>query len=233
MKITKNKKTETKNLFQRCRTYFLTGIAVTAPIGITIYISIIFINFIDRNVKDLVPVKYNPDNYLPFNIPGTGLIVAIFSLIIIGFFTASFFGKFFVGIGEKIINRLPVFRSIYNALKQVFQTVLGSSSKAFREVALIQYPRKGIWAVAFITAETSGEIAIKLKRKFVNVFLPTTPNPTSGFLLVVPEKDLIKLNMNIEQGMKLVISGGIITPEIKKKLVKKRKTKTTIRQRVN
>jgi uncharacterized membrane protein len=220
MKITKIKQTETKNFLQRCRTYFLTGIAVTAPIGITIYISIIFINFIDRNVKDLVPAKYNPDNYLPFDIPGTGLIVAILLLIIIGFFTASFFGKFFVKLGEKIINRLPVFRSIYNALKQVFQTVLGSSSKAFREVVLIQYPRKGIWAVAFITAKTSGEIAIKLKKKYVNVFLPTTPNPTSGFLLVVPEKDLIKLKMNIEQGMKLVISGGIITPEVKK-LIKK------------
>ncbi len=141
-------------------------------------------------------------------------------MILIGFFTASFFGKFFVGIGEKIINKLPVFRSIYNALKQVFQTVLGSSSKAFREVVLIEYPRKGIWAVAFITASTSGEIAHKLKSKFVNVFLPTTPNPTSGFLLVVPEKDLIKLNMNIEQGMKLVISGGIITPDFKKKLKK-------------
>ena len=221
MKIAKIKKTETKNLLQRSRTYFLTGIAVTAPIGITIYISIIFINFIDRNVKDLVPISYNPDTYLPFNIPGTGLIVAIFSLILIGFFTASFFGKFFVGIGEKIINKLPVFRSIYNALKQVFQTVLGASSKAFREVVLIEYPRKGIWAVAFITAGTSGEIADKLKSKFVNVFLPTTPNPTSGFLLVVPEKDLIKLNMNIEQGMKLVISGGIITPEFKRKIKKK------------
>ncbi len=217
MKISKIKKTETKNLFQRSRTYFFTGIAVTAPIGISIYISIIFINFIDRNVKNLVPERYNPDTYLPFNIPGTGLIIAIFSLVLIGFFTASLFGKFFVGLGEKFINKLPVFRSIYNALKQVFQTVLGASSKAFREVVLIQYPRRGIWAVAFITAETSGEVRSKLKSKFVNVFLPTTPNPTSGFLLVVPEKDLIKLNMNIEQGMKLVISGGIITPEFRKK----------------
>ncbi len=222
MKITKNKKTETKNLLQRLRTYFLTGIAVTAPIGITVYISIIFINFIDRNVKNLVPATYNPDSYLPFNIPGTGLIVAVLLLIIIGFFTASFFGKFFVKIGEKFINRLPVFRSIYNALKQVFQTVLGSSSEAFREVVLIQYPRKGIWAVAFITAQTSGEVLKKLKKKHVNVFLPTTPNPTSGFMLIIPDKDLIKLNMNIEQGMKLVISGGIITPQAKDNLLKKK-----------
>ena len=171
MKLKNTKKIETKNLLQRFRTYLLTGIAVTAPIGITIYISIIFINFIDRIVKNLLPEAYNPDSYLPFNIPGTGLVVAIFLLILIGFFTASFFGKFFVGIGEKVINRLPVFRSIYNALKQVFQTVLGSSSKSFREVAIIQYPRKGVWAIAFITAETSGEIAIKLKNTINRVCL--------------------------------------------------------------
>ena len=208
MKLKNTKKIETKNLLQRFRTYLLTGIAVTAPIGITIYISIIFINFIDRIVKNLLPEAYNPDSYLPFNIPGTGLVVAIFLLILIGFFTASFFGKFFVGIGEKVINRLPVFRSIYNALKQVFQTVLGSSSKSFREVAIIQYPRKGVWAIAFITAETSGEIAIKLKNKHVNVFVPTTPNPTSGFLLMVPKKNLIFLDISFEQASKFIVSAG-------------------------
>ena len=217
MKIAKKKPTYNKNIFQRIRTYFFTGLAVTAPIGITIYLSLIFINLIDDNVKNLVPIKYNPDTYLPFNIPGTGLIVAVFSLILIGFFTAGIFGRFFVKVGENIINKLPIVRSIYNALKQVFQTILGSSSKAFREVVLIEYPRKGLWAIAFITSETKGEVYGKLKNKSVNVFLPTTPNPTSGFMLFVPIKDIIRLQMNIEQGMKLVISGGIITPEYKNK----------------
>ena len=212
----KRKKNINKNIFQRVRTYFLTGIAITAPIGLTLYISIIFINLIDNNVKKLVPDQYNPDSYLPFNIPGTGLFVAVLTLIIIGFFTAGIFGKFFVNLGEKIIERLPVVRSIYSALKQIFQTILGSSSKAFREVALIEYPRKGVWAIAFITAETEGEVAKKLKKSCVNVFLPTTPNPTSGFMLVVPKKDIVRLSMNIEEGMKLVISGGIISPKIKK-----------------
>tara|TARA_Y100001954_G_scaffold234093_1_gene288734 strand:+ start:356 stop:1012 length:657 start_codon:yes stop_codon:yes gene_type:complete len=213
----KRKKNINKNIFQRVRTYFLTGIAITAPIGLTLYISIIFINLIDNNVKKLVPDQYNPDSYLPFNIPGTGLFVAVLTLIIIGFFTAGIFGKFFVNLGEKIIERLPVVRSIYSALKQIFQTILGSSSKAFREVALIEYPRKGVWAIAFITAETEGEVAKKLKKSCVNVFLPTTPNPTSGFMLVVPKKDIVRLSMNIEEGMKLVISGGIISPKIKKR----------------
>ncbi len=221
MKIAKNKSSFNKNIFQRIRTYFFTGLAVTAPIGITIYLSLIFINLIDDNVKDLVPIKYNPDTYLPFNIPGTGLIVAIFSLIVIGFFTAGIFGRFFVKVGENIINKLPIIRSIYNALKQVFQTILGASSKAFREVVLVEYPRKDVWAIAFITSETKGEVKGKLKIKSVSIFLPTTPNPTSGFMLFVPVKDIIRLKMNVEQGMKLVISGGIITPELKKVIRKK------------
>ncbi|MBJ56883.1 MAG: hypothetical protein CMP24_01415 [Rickettsiales bacterium] len=217
MKISKKNKSSNKKFFSNTRKYFFTGVAVTAPIGITIYLSIIFISYIDTNVKNLVPTKYNPDTYLPFNIPGTGLVVAILLLIIIGFFTAGFLGKIFVGIGEKLINRLPVVRSIYGALKQIFQTILGSSSKAFREVVLIEYPRKGLWAVAFITSETKGEVKNKLKKNCVNVFLPTTPNPTSGFLLFVPSSDIIRLSMNVEEGMKLVISGGIITPEIKRR----------------
>ena len=217
MRITKKDNTYKKNVFLKIRRYFFTGLAITAPLGITIYLSFIFINFVDNNVKNLVPYKYNPDNYLPFNIPGTGLVVAIFSLIIIGFFTAGIFGRFFVNVGENLINKLPIIRSIYNALKQIFQTILGSSSKAFREVVVIQYPRKGLWAIAFITSETKGEVKNKLKNACVNVFLPTTPNPTSGFMLFVPKKDLIILDMNIEEGMKLVISGGIITPPIRKK----------------
>ena len=175
--------------------------------------SIIFINFIDRNVKDLVPIAYNPDTYLPFNIPGTGLIVAIFSLIIIGFFTASFFGKFFVGIGEKLINKLPVFRSIYNALKQVFQTVLGSSSKAFREVVLIEYPRKGSWAVGFATKENEGEISTKTNKELINVFVPTTPNPTSGFLLMFPKNEVVYLDMSFEEASKFIVSAGTSNPK--------------------
>ena len=159
--------------------------------------SFIFINFVDSKVKNLVPEMYNPDNYLPFDIPGTGLVVAIFSLIVIGFFTAGIFGRFFVNIGENLINKLPIIRSIYNALKQIFQTILGSSSKAFREVVVIEYPRKGLWAIAFITSETKGEVKNKLKNACVNVFLPTTPNPTSGFMLFVPKKDLIRLDIHI------------------------------------
>ncbi len=209
-----------RKILSKIKTYFFTGIAVTAPLGITFYVSIIFINFIDKKVKKLVPESYIPDTYLPFEIPGLGLIVGIIGLIIVGFLAAGIIGRALVRTGEKIINRLPVVRSIYNALKQIFQTVLASSSKAFREVVLIEYPRKGIWAVGFITGPTKSEVKYKLDRELVNIFLPTTPNPTSGFLLFVPKKDIIKLNMNIEEGMKMVISGGIVTPEMAKKIDK-------------
>ena len=175
MRITKNENTYKKNIFLKIRRYFFTGLAITAPLGITIYLSFIFINFVDSKVKNLVPEKYNPDNYLPFDIPGTGLVVAIFSLIVIGFFTAGIFGRFFVNIGENLINKLPIIRSIYNALKQIFQTILGSSSKAFREVVVIEYPRKGLWAIAFITSETKGEVKNKLKNACCLLY--TSPSP--------------------------------------------------------
>lgn len=209
-----------KRFLSKIRNYFFTGIAVTAPIGITVYLSIIFINFIDKKMKYLIPERYIPDSYFIFEIPGLGLIAAIIVLILIGFFAAGIIGRFLVKLGENIINRLPVVRSIYNALKQIFQTVLASSSNAFREVVLVEYPRKNIWAIAFITGSTKGEVKYKSNHDLVNIFLPTTPNPTSGFLLFVPKNDVIKLNMNIEQGMKMVISGGIITPEFVNKAKK-------------
>ena len=148
-----------KSLFSRIRNNFIAGIVVSIPIGITIYLTL----FVMRVSSKLIPKEINPNNYLPFDIPGTGLVVAIFSLILIGFFTAGIFGRFFVNIGENLINKLPIIRSIYNALKQIFQTILGSSSKAFREVVVIEYPRKGLWAIAFITSETKGEVKNKLK----------------------------------------------------------------------
>ena len=211
MRITKKENTYKKNIFLKIRRYFFTGLAITAPLGITIYLSFIFINFVDSKVKNLVPEKYNPDNYLPFDIPGTGLVVAIFSLIVIGFFTAGIFGRFFVNIGENLINKLPIIRSIYNALKQIFQTILGSSSKAFREVVVIEYPRKGVWAVGFATKENKSEMAEKTNKKLINVFVPTTPNPTSGFLLMFPIDEVIYLDMTFEEASKFIVSAGTST----------------------
>ncbi len=199
-------------LLARMRTYFLTGVVVTAPFGITFLLVWQFISFLDTRVESLIPAQYNPENYLPFSLPGLGLIVTIAFLTMVGMFTAGFVGRAIVRMGEQLLARMPIVRSVYATLKQIFQTVLAQSSRSFREVVLIEYPRRGIAAIGFVTGPTQGEIQDRSDEELVNVFLPTTPNPTSGFLLFVPKSDLIHLDMTIEEGIKLVISGGIVTP---------------------
>ena len=214
---------DNKSVLTKIRGYFLTGIIVTAPVGLTFYVSFLFIGFIDAKVRNVIPVQYHYDNILPFEIPGLGLLFVFIMLTFIGFLTAGLIGRYIIKLGERIIARLPIIRSVYGALKQIFESVLKTSSKSFREVVLIEYPRKGIWAIGFITGDTKGEVQYNLKEEIVNVFLPTTPNPTSGFLLFVPRKDLKVLNMNVEEGIKMVISGGIVTPKFKQKYIKKDK----------
>lgn len=214
---------DNKSIFTKIRGYFLTGIIVTAPVGLTFYVSFLFIGFIDAKVRNIIPIKYHYDNILPFEVPGIGLLIVFIMLTFIGFLTAGLIGRFIIKLGERIIARLPIIRSVYGALKQIFESVLKTSSKSFREVVLIEYPRKGIWAIGFITGNTKGEVQQISKDEFVNVFLPTTPNPTSGFLLFVPRKDVKILNMNVEEGIKMVISGGIVTPKFQKKYIKKTK----------
>ena len=214
---------DNKSVLTKIRGYFLTGIIVTAPVGLTFYVSFLFIGFIDAKVRNVIPVQYHYDNILPFEIPGLGLLFVFIMLTFIGFLTAGLIGRYIIKLGERIIARLPIIRSVYGALKQIFESVLKTSSKSFREVVLIEYPRKGIWAIGFITGDTKGEVKHSLKEEIVNVFLPTTPNPTSGFLLFVPRKDLKVLNMNVEEGIKMVISGGIVTPKFKQKYIKKDK----------
>jgi len=197
----------------RLRTYFLTGIVVTAPIAITIYLTYVFVDFVDANITPLIPARYNPETYLPFGVPGLGVVVAVFALILIGFLTANYLGRSLLHFGERIVGRMPVVRTVYNALKQIMETVLAQSSTSFREVVLVEYPRKGIWAVAFVTSEAKGEVAGTVDDTMISVFLPTTPNPTSGFLLFCPKKDLKFLDMTVEEGVKLVISAGMIWPD--------------------
>ena len=196
----------------RLRTYFLTGIIVVAPVSITFYLAWLFIDFVDRNVTPLIPERYNPETYLPFSIPGLGLLVTVVILTLVGFLAANYLGRTLVRTGERLVESMPVIRNIYGALKQVFETVLRQSSASFRQVVLVEYPRRGIWAIAFITGSTEGEVQNITEDDLVNIFLPTTPNPTSGFLLFVPRRDLVHLSMTIEQGIKMVISGGIVTP---------------------
>jgi uncharacterized membrane protein len=200
------------SLSARLRAYFLAGVIVTAPIGITVLLIWQFITFLDSQVGSLIPDRYNPESYLPFSVPGLGLLITIAFLTLVGFLAAGLAGRTLVRIGERLLSRMPVVRSVYSTLKQIFETVLAQSSRSFREVVLIEYPRRGIGAIGFVTGPTRGEVQVRSEEELVNVFLPTTPNPTSGFLLFVPKRDLVHLDMTIEEGIKLVISGGIVTP---------------------
>ncbi len=196
----------------RIRAYFLAGVLITAPISITLYLAWLFVNFVDRQVTPLIPEAYNPNTYLPFALPGLGLLIAFLVFTIIGALTAGFVGRFLMRISESLLARMPVIRSIYGAVKQILETVLAQQSHAFREAVLVEYPRRGIWAIAFITGLTEGEVQNITEDECINIFLPTTPNPTSGFLLFVPRRELVPLSMSVEEALKMVISGGILTP---------------------
>jgi len=209
---TDNKPVKGLTFMGRLRAYFLTGLLVTAPLSITILVAWVFVDFVDQKVTPLIPKAYNPETYLPFSIPGMGLVIVLVALTIIGMLTAGFMGKLLVRISESIMARMPVISGIYSATKQIFETVLAQKSQAFREAVMIEYPRRGIWAIGFITGTTKGEVQNLTAEECVNIFLPTTPNPTSGFLLFVPKGDLIPLNMPVDQAVKMVISGGIVTP---------------------
>ncbi len=200
----------------RLRNYFLTGLVITGPIGITLWLTWTFIKWVDGWVKPFVPKVYNPETYLPFSVPGFGLIVAIFVLTIVGFLAANFLGRSLISFGEGVVGRMPLVRNIYSGLKQIFETVLDERGNSFSKAALVEYPRKGLWAIVFISTETKGEVAKRLKDRAqtVSVFLPTTPNPTSGFLLFVPKEDVIELSMGVEDAAKLVISAGLVSPDL-------------------
>ena len=203
----------------RLRNYFLTGLVIAAPIGITVYLTWTFITWVDTWIKPLIPAAYNPDQYLPFSLPGVGLIFSIAFLTLLGFLTANLVGRSLITFGESLLNRMPVVRNVYSGLKQIFETVLSERSKTFQRAGLLEYPRRGLWAIVFISTDAKGEVLQKLKGlsgedEMISVFLPTTPNPTSGFLLYVPAKDVKLLDMSVEDAAKLVISAGLVTPEM-------------------
>ncbi len=198
----------------RLRNYFLTGIVVAAPIGITIYITWTFVHWVDSRVKPLIPHVYNPDNYLPFSVPGVGLLFAILVMTLLGFLTASILGRTVVSYGETLLDRMPLVRNIYRGLKQLFQTALTQTSRSFQKAVLVEYPTKGVWRVGFVATRAKGEIGQRMSDKdLVCVFVPNTPNVTAGFLIFVPRKEAILLDMTVEEAAKMVISAGLVTPE--------------------
>lgn len=204
-----------KTLLGSLRNYFLAGVLVTAPISITLYVTWGFLKFLDRKITPVIPEAYNPNTYLPVEIPGLGLIIAVIFFVVIGFITRNYLGRLFVRMSEYVVERVPVINTIYGAIKQIFETVMASKSDAFKDVVMFEYPRKGIWVMGFVTGATKGEVQRLTDKDTVNIFLPTTPNPTSGFLLFVPKKDITYMDMSVEEGIKMIVSGGIIIPEEK------------------
>lgn len=192
------------------RRYFITGLVISAPVFITFYIVVWIIGLLDGFFRPFIPVAYRPETYLPIDIPGVGVIMALIVLTLIGWFAANFLGRGLVRISDRLIERLPVVGSIYKALRQIFKAAVKQDSSSFSQVALIEYPRRGLYCIAFVT-NTADQVVRKGANgiEMVSVFLPTTPNPTSGFLIFVPKDDLTILDMTVEEGARLVISAGL------------------------
>jgi len=192
-----------KSIFSKIRNNFIAGIVVLIPIGITLYLTLFLIRVSGR----IIPKEINPNNYLPFNIPGVEIIIALIVITFIGWLSLSFLGKKFFELFNNILRKIPILRTIYSAIGQMTETFTKSDNKQ-KSVVLLEYPRKGIWAVGFATKENKGLIKNKVGEDIINVFVPTTPNPTSGFLLMVPKKDLIYLDITFEQASKFIVSAG-------------------------
>ncbi|MDA9703605.1 DUF502 domain-containing protein [Candidatus Pelagibacter bacterium] len=197
------KKSIKKSIFAKLRNNFIAGIVVLIPIGITLYLTLFFI----RISGNIIPKEINPNNYLPFNIPGVEIFVALIFITLIGWISLSFLGKKFFELFNNILKKIPILRTIYSAIGQMTESFTKSENKQ-KSVVLLEYPRKGVWAVGFATKENEGIIRDKINQDLINVFVPTTPNPTSGFLLMVPKKDLIYLEVSFEQASKFIVSAG-------------------------
>lgn len=195
----------------RWRKNFLTGLVVIAPLYLTVWLIWSVVGLIDAKVATVVPAHYNLQTY--YDVPGYGLVVFVLFAALVGAIAKNLFAARLIRFGEGILDRLPIVRSVYNAIKQIAETVLVQSGTSFKKACLIEYPRKGLWAVAFVSTETRGEIRDRAgETEMLSVFLPTTPNPTSGFLLFVPRADVIELDMSVEDAAKLIISAGLVVP---------------------
>ncbi|GGB98364.1 membrane protein [Marivita lacus] len=199
------------------RSSFLTGIVVIAPVALTIWLIWTIMGWIDGFVLPLVPTRFNPEQYIGINLRGIGVMIFLVFTIFVGWVAKGLIGRSLIRFAESLVERMPVVRSIYSGVKQIAETIFAQSERNFEKACLIQYPRKGIWAIGFISTEARGEIADKAETmgRLMSVFVPTTPNPTSGFLLYFPEEDVIELDMNIEDAAKLVISAGLVYPNAK------------------
>jgi len=201
-------------LMARFRNYFLTGLIVAGPILITLYLTWWFVTWVDGLVRPFVPILYRPETYLPFGIPGAGLIVVVFALTLLGFLAANLIGRTLVDLGERLLGRMPVVRAIYRSLKQVFETLFSGKGSSFRRVGLVEFPSPGMWSIVLISQSPSEEVAERIpgEEEHISVFLPCAPNPTTGFFFYVPKSKVIEVEMSTEDAATLIMSCGVVQP---------------------
>jgi uncharacterized membrane protein len=200
-------------LMSRIRTYFLTGLVVAGPVAVTLWLIWWFVTWVDGLVRPFIPKMYRPETYLPIQVPGLGLIIAFVALTLLGFLTANLIGRKLVDLGEGLLSRMPIVRPIYRTAKQIFQTLFSKSDSSFRKVGLVEFPSPGMWSLVFLTQSPTNEISSHLPAiEHVSAFMPCTPNPTTGFFFYVPRRDVIDLDITVEQAMTLLMSAGIVQP---------------------
>ena len=201
-------KEKKRSIFARIRNYFIAGVVVLIPIGVTFYLTIFLVTISSK----ILPKEINPNNYLPYNIPGLEIIISIILITLIGWLSLSFIGRRLLNLFNNILKKIPILRTIYSAIGQMTETFT-KTNKDKKNVVLVEYPRRGSWAVGFATKENTGEITSKVKKDLINVFVPTTPNPTSGFLLMFPKDEVIYLDLTFEQASKFIVSAGTSNPD--------------------
>ena len=202
------KKQKKRSILAKIRNYFIAGVVVLIPIGITIYLTLFLVSITSK----ILPKEINPNHYLPYNVPGVEILMSVILITLIGFLSLSFIGRKLLDVFDSILKKIPILRTIYSAIVQMTETFTKSDNKK-KNVVLVEYPRKGSWAVGFATRENTGEISNKTQQKLINVFIPTTPNPTSGFLLMFPKEDVIYLDLTFEEASKFIVSAGTSNPD--------------------
>jgi uncharacterized membrane protein len=199
----------------RLRKYLIAGILVWLPLGVTVLVVKLFVDLMDRTLL-LIPPQYTPEALLGFSIPGLGVLLSVLIILFTGMVAANLLGGKLVALWESILARIPLVRSIYSAVKQLTETLFSPSGQSFRKVLLVEYPRKGAWTLAFQTGTDAGEAQQKTGEDVINIYVPTTPNPTSGFFLMIPRRDVIELDMSVDEGLRMIISMGVVVPKVKK-----------------